>query len=151
MHKKYIVRLSPEERTTLEALISLGRAPARTQTHARILLKADCGPDGPAWPDQVISEALDVSLPTIQRVRQRLVLDGFDAALHRKPQAPRQRKLDGHQEAHLVALACSTPPEGQKRWSLRLLTKRFVALEHGDTIGRETVRQILKKTTSNRG
>ena len=81
MHKKYIVRLISEERTTLETLISLGRAPARTQTHARILLKADCGPDGPAWPDQMISEALDVSLPTIQRVRQRLVLDGFDAAL----------------------------------------------------------------------
>jgi len=151
MHKKYIVRLTSEERTTLETLISLGRAPARTQTHARILLKADCGPDGPAWLDPVISEALDVSLPTIHRVRQRLVLDGFDTALHRKSQAPRQRKLDGHQEAHLVALACSTPPEGQKRWSLRLLTKRFVTLEHVDTIGRETVRQILKKTTSNHG
>jgi len=151
MHKKYIVRLTAEERTALETLVSRGRAPARTHTHARILLHADCGPDGPAWPDQVISEALAVSLPTIQRIRQRLVLDGFEAALHRKPQPPRQRKLDGQQEAHLVALACSTPPEGHKRWSLRLLTKRFVALEHVDTVGRETLRQILKKTTSNRG
>ena len=151
MNKKYIIRLTPEERTTLDTLISSGKAPARTQTHARILLKADCSPQGPAWPDHAISDALDVSLPTIQRVRQALVLNGFEAALHRKPSAPRHRKLDGHQEAHLVALACSTPPEGHKHWSLRLLTKKFVALDHIDSVGRETVRQILKKTTSNRG
>ena len=151
MNKKYIVRLTPEERTTLDTLISAGKAPARTQTHARILLKADCSPEGPAWPDYAIADALDVSLPTIQRVRQVLVLDGFEAALHRKPSAPRQRKLDGHQEAHLIALACSTPPEGQKHWSLRLLTKQFVALDHIESVGRETVRQILKKTSSNRG
>jgi Homeodomain-like domain len=151
MSKKYIVRLTSEERTALEALIAVGTAPARTQTHARILLKADCSPDGPAWPDQVISEALEVSLATVQRVRQMLVLEGFEVALHRKLPPPRPRKLDGHQEAHLIALACSTPPDGHKRWSLRLLTKRFVALEHVDTVGRETVRQILKKTTSNLG
>ncbi len=151
MNKKYIVRLTPEERTTLDTLISSGKAPARTQTHARILLKADCSPEGPAWPDHAIADALDVSLPTIQRVRQALSLDGFEAALHRKPSAPRQRKLDGHQEAHLIALACSTPPEGHKHWSLRLLTKQFVALDHIESVGRETVRQLLKKTNSNRG
>ena len=151
MNKKYIVRLTPEERTTLDTLISSGKAPARTQTHARILLKADCSPEGPAWPDRAISDALDVSLPTIQRVRQALVLDGFEAALHRKPSAPRERKLDGHQEAHLIALACSPPPAGHKHWSLRLLTKQFVALDHSESVGRETVRQMLKKTNSNRG
>ena len=151
MNKKYIVRLTPEERTTLDTLISSGKAPARTQTHARILLKADCSPEGPAWPDHAIADALDVSLPTIQRVRQALSLDGFEASLHRKPSAPRQRKLGGHQEAHLIALACSTPPEGHKHWSLRLLTKQFVALDHIESVGRETVRQLLKKTNSNRG
>ncbi len=151
MNKKYVVRLTLEERTTLETLISTGKAPARTLTHARILLKADCSPAGPAWPDHVISEALEVSLPTVQRVRQTLVLDGFDAALHRKRPPSRQRKLDGGQEAQLIALACSPPPHGHERWSVRLLTKRFVALEHGSSVGRETVRQILKKTNSNRG
>ncbi len=151
MNKKYIVRLTPEERTALETLMSTGKAPARTLTHARILLKADCSGDGPAWPDHVISEALDVSLPTVQRVRQTLVLDGFDAALHRKRPPGWQHKLDGQQEAHLIALACSPPPEGRERWSVRLLTKRFVELEHVESVGRETVRQILKKTNSTPG
>jgi hypothetical protein len=151
MNKKYVVRLTVEERSTLETLISSGKTPARTQTHARILLKADCAPEGPAWPDHAISEALHVSLPTIQRVRQTLVLEGFDAALHRKRPAPRHRKLDGQQEAHLIALACSAPPRGHERWSVRLLTKRFVELAHIDSVGRETVRQLLKKTSSNPG
>jgi transposase len=153
MNKKYIVRLSPNERAQLDAFLAAGKAPARTQTHARILLKADCGPDGPAWPDLAIAEALDVSLPTIQRVRQTLVLQGFDAALHRKPQPARPRKVDGRHEAYLAALACSTPPLGFKRWTLRLLTKHFVALEEVEleSIGRETVRQVLKKTSSNPG
>ena len=151
MQKKDVVRLTEEERRCLESLIATGTTPARTQTHARILLKADCAPDGPGWPDHAISEALEVSLPTVQRVRQTLVLDGFDAALHRKRPPARPRKLDGQQEAHLSALACRTPPDGHQRWSLRLLTERFVALEDGDPVGRETVRQILKKTSSNRG
>jgi hypothetical protein len=145
------VRLAAEEHRAVATLVSRGRVPARTQTHARILLKADCGPDGPAWPDHAIGEALEVSLPTIQRVRQSLVLAGFEAALHRKRPPSRLRKLDGTQEAHLIALACSTPPEGHKRWSLRLLTQRFVELGHVDSVGRETLRQVLKKTTSNRG
>ena len=151
MQKKYVVRLTEEERSCLQSLIAAGTTPARTQTHARILLKADCAPDGPAWPDHAISAALEVSLPTVQRVRQTLVLEGFDAAIHRKLPPARPRKLDGQQEAHLIALTCSTPPDGHERWSLRLLTERFVELEGGETVGRETVRQILKKTRSNRG
>ncbi|MDQ5852811.1 MAG: helix-turn-helix domain-containing protein, partial [Chloroflexota bacterium] len=126
MHKKYVVRLTAEERTCLESLMAAGTSPACTPPHARSLLKADCGPDGPAWPDHASHEALAVSLPTIQRVRQTVVLAGCDAALQRKRPPARPRKLDGAQEAHLIALACSTPPEGHKRWSLRLLTKRFV-------------------------
>lgn len=151
MNKKYIVRLTSEERSALETLISTGKAPARTLTHARILLKADGSADGPSWPDHIISEALDVSLPTVQRVRQTVVLDGFDAALHRKLPPTRPRKLDGQQEAHLIALACSPPPHGHERWSVRLLTKRFVEVGHVESVGRETVRHLLKKTSSNRG
>ena len=151
MNKKYIVRLTTEERTTLETLVATGKSPARTQTHARILLKADCGPEGPSWTDQAIAAALDVSIPTIERVRRTLVLDGFDAALERKPAPPRQRKLDGRQEAHLIALACSAAPEGHKRWTLQLLAKQLVQLEDLDGLAPETVRQILKKTNSNHG
>jgi hypothetical protein len=151
MNKKYIVRLTDSERGVLEGLVNTGKAAARTLTHARILLKADCGPDGPAWTDPMISAALDVSIPTIERVRRTLVLDGFDAALQRKPPPPRQRKLDGRQEAHLIALACSPAPEGHKRWTLRLLADKLVELEELDGLAPETVRQMLKKTTSSRG
>ena len=145
MHKKYVVRLTAEERTCLESLMAAGTSPARTQPHARSLLKADWGPD------HASHEALAVSLPTIQRGRQTLVLAGFDAALQRKRPPARPRKRDGAQAAQLIALACSTPPAGHKRWSLRLLTKRFVELEHSDRVGRERLRQVLNKTTSNRG
>ena len=151
MNKKYIVRLTQTERDILDGLVTTGKRAARTLTHARILLKADCGPDGPAWTDEAISGALDVSIPTIERVRRTLVLDGFDAALDRKPAPPRQRKLDGRQEAHLIALACSAAPEGHKRWTLQLLAKQLVQLEDLDGLAPETVRQILKKTNSNHG
>ncbi len=151
MNKKYIVRLTDSERGVLEGLVNTGKAAARMLTHARILLKADCGPDGPAWTDPMISAALDVSIPTIERVRRTLVLDGFDAALQRKPPPPRPRKLDGRQEAHLIALACSPAPEGHKRWTLRLLADKLVELEELDGLAPETVRQMLKKTTSSRG
>ncbi len=151
MHKKYIVRLTDTERGVLEGLVNTGKGAARTLTHARILLKADCGPDGPAWTDEAISAALDVSIPTIERVRRTLVLDGFDAALQRKPAPPRPRKLDGRQEAQLIALACSTAPAGHKRWTLQLLAKHLVELENLDGLAPETVRQILKKTSSNPG
>ncbi len=151
MNKKYIVRLTQTERDILDGLVTTGKRAARTLTHARILLKADCGPDGPAWTDEAISAALDVSIPTIERVRRTLVLDGFDAALERKPAPPRQRKLDGRQEAHLIALACSAAPEGHKRWTLQLLANQLVHLEDLDGLAPETVRQILKKTNSNHG
>ena len=151
MNKKYSVRLMDTERDLLESIINRGKGAARTLTHARIVLKADCGPDGPAWTDSMISTALDVSIPTIERVRRTLVLDGFDAALQRKPAPPRPRKLDGRQEAQLIALACSTAPVGHKRWTLRLLAQQLVALEDLDGLAPETVRQMLKKTSSNRG
>jgi hypothetical protein len=151
MNKKYIVRLTNTERGILEGLVNTGKGAARTLTHARILLKADCGPDGPAWTDPLISTALDVSIPTIERVRRTLVLDGFDAALQRKPAPPRQRKLDGHHEAQLVALTCSPAPEGHKRWTLRLLADKLVELTDLDGLAPETVRLMLKKTTSNLG
>ncbi len=151
MNKKYIVRLTATERGVLEGLVNVGTGAARTLTHARILLKADCGPDGPAWTDAAISAALDVSIPTIERVRRTLVLDGFDAALQRKPQPPRAHKLDGHHEAQLVALTCSPAPEGHKRWTLRLLATKLVELTNLDGLAPETVRQTLKKTPSNLG
>lgn len=151
LNKKYIVRLTETERDILDGLINTGKGAARALTHARILLKADGGPTGPAWTDEAISEALDVSIPTIERVRRTLVLDGFDAALQRKPAPPRQRKLDGRQEAHLIALACSAAPQGRKHWTLQLLAKHLVELEDLDGLSHETVRQILKKTSSNRG
>jgi transposase len=151
VNKKYIVRLTDGERCMLDQLVTTGKAAARTLAHARILLKADCGPAGPAWPDEMICTALDISRPTVERVRRSLVLDGFEAALHRKPQPSRPRKLDGRQEACLTALACSEAPAGHKRWTLRLLADKLVELEDLDGLAPETVRQILKKTRSSPG
>ncbi len=148
---KHSIRLSDGERRTLRRLLSVGTAPARTLTHARILLKADAAPNGPAWTDAQIREACDVGLATIARVRHAFVTGGLDAALHRKPTTRQYRRvLDGRQEAHLVALSCSTPPLGQARWSLRLLTERFIELD-GTVISDETVRRVLKKTHSSPG
>lgn len=136
----------------MQTLVGQGTAPARLLTHARILLKANQGEAGPGWTDAAIATALDVSLATVARVRQRYVSAGLDAALARKaPDRAYPRKLDGAQEAHLVALACSAPPDGQKRWSLRLLAERLVALEVVDAVAHETVRQVLKQTRSSRG
>src|SRR5688500_15943092 len=126
MKKRYTVVLTQDQCQQLKTLIAAGTAPARTLAHARILLKADQG-----WSDDTIAVAVEVSRPTIQRVRQRFAQEGLWAALERRP-PDRQylRKLDGHQEAHLIALACSSPPEGQGRWTLRLLADRMVALEY---------------------
>jgi hypothetical protein len=145
--KVYRVRLAPEERAYLEDLLSKGKAAARTLTHARILLKADEGEAGPRLGDEAIAEALEVNPSTVERVRIRCVEEGFDAAL--RPRPSRQvhpRKLDGVQEAHLVALACSPAPDGRNRWSLRLLADKLVELEIVEDISYETVRQTLKKT-----
>lgn len=152
MRKKYHVTLTPEQRQMLEALIRSGTAPARTHTHARILLKADCAAGGPAWGDDAIVTACDVSRPTVARVRRAFVPHGLDVALHRKrPDGPPRRKLDGAQEAHLIAVACSAPPEGQERWTLALLADKLVELKVVDSIARETVRTTLKKTNSSPG
>ena len=145
--KVYRVKLMPEERAHLQDMVSKGKAAARTLTHARILLKADEGVDGPRLTDDEIAEALDVNRSTVERVRIRCVEEGFEAALRPRPSRQlRPRKLDGVQEAHLVALACSPSPKGRVRWSLRLLADKLVELEIVDDISHETVRQMLKKT-----
>ena len=149
---KYIVRLTAEERMQLTELISTGRRAASVLTRARMLLKADASEGGPHWSDQEIAEAVETSLSSIHRVRQTFVEEGLAAVLARQQPTGRQyRKLDGAQEARLVALTCSTPPEGRVRWTLQLLADRLVELEVVDTIGRECVRTTLKKTTSSRG
>src|SRR5579864_2317962 len=150
--KLYRVKLTPDERAQLLDLLSKGKAAARTLAHARILLKADEGVAGPRLSDAAIAEALDVNRSTVERVRIRCVEEGFEAAL--RPRPSRQlhpRKLDGIQEAHLVALACSPAPNGRGRWSLRLLADTLVELEVVDDISYETVRQTLKKTNSSHG
>ena len=148
---KYHVTLTEEERTRLEALTHHGRVAARTVRHAWILLQADEGPAGPAWSDTQIRAAFGVGGSTIARVRHAMVEEGLDAALYPQRSAPRlPAKIDGANEAHLVALACSTPPEGRERWTLRLLAEQFVTLE-GETISYETVRRTLQKTCSSRG
>jgi hypothetical protein len=152
MRKQYVVRLSETERATLRTLIGQGAAAARAQTHARILLKANRGEAGPEWTDAAISAALEVDPTTVARVRKLYVTEGLEAALHRKaPDRVYRRKLDGEQEARLVAVACSEPPSGQKRWTLRLLANRLVELEVVETGSYETVRQTFKQTGSSRG
>jgi len=150
--KTFQVQLSLAERTRLQALVSNGSTTAHTYIHARILLKADQGSDGPGWTDAMICSALDVGMSTVARVRQTAVQHGLDAALQRKlPKRIYTRALDGAAEAHLVALTCSTPPEGAGRWTLRLLAERMVELDYVEAVSHETVRQTLKKTNSNPG
>ncbi len=146
--KKYIVRLSAEERDQLKKLVSSGRGSARTFTRAHILLKADQSSKGPAWSDEKISEAFGVTVLTVQRIRKQLVEEGFEAVLSRRDYHLKipSRKMDGDLEAHLVALVCSQAPEGRSRWTLRLLADSFVELGFVDRISRETVRRTLKKT-----
>jgi transposase len=152
MKKLYTVSLTDAQRSTLRSLISSGEAAARTLTRARILLKADTNHEGGGWSDPEICQALEVSRPTVERVRQRCAREGLKAALYPQPRltAP-ERRLDGEQEAQVIALACSTPPQGRQRWTLRLLAAGLVQREIVDTISHETVRQTLKKTRSNHG
>ena len=147
MNKKHRVTLTPAERKELGDLLARGKADVRRLKHAQILLKADQAEGGPAWPDTHIAEALDAGITTVERVRQRFVEEGFAAALspYRGGKRIYQRKLDGTQEAHLVALACSAPPEGRRRWTLRLLAQRMVELAYVDHLSYETLRQTLKK------
>ena len=147
--KRYKVTLEPEERQQLQDLIAAGKAAARKLAHARILLKADAAEGGPAWPDGRIADALEVSTDTVERVRQRFVELGLDAALDRKQRErpPREVKLDGRAKARLIALACSPPPEGRAVWTMQLLADKLVELEVVDSISDETVRLALKKTS----
>jgi transposase len=147
---KYVVRLSEAERAQLAELIARGRVSASVRQRGLILLKADV--EGPAWTDEQIAEVAQVGLSTVHRVRQRCVDEGLEAALQRKPSPQRQyRKLDGVQEAKLVALACSDPPAGRVCWTMQLLADKLVELDIVDSIGREAVRVTLKKTCSNPG
>ena len=150
--KVYRVKLTSEERAQLHEQLSTGTAAARTLTHARILLKADEGVAGPRLTDDEIAEAVEVNRSTVERVRVRCVEEGFASALRPRPSHQLHPcKLDGIQEAHLVALACSPAPKGRARWSLRLLADKLVELEIVDDVSHETVRQTLKKTNSSRG
>jgi len=145
--EKEPVSLSGDDCGRLEGLIAHGHAPALHLTHARVLLKADEREDAPAWSDTKIAEALEISRSTVFRVHTRFMEEGLEAALlHRTPRRTKPAKLDVSQEAHLIALACSEPPRGSKRWSLRLLAERFVSLECAEEpISRELVRSTLKK------
>ena len=149
---KYVVRLSAEERRTLEAVIHKGTHPASLTLKARILLKADLSEAGDGWSDARIAEALDTSPTTIHRTRQRLVEEGFDAVLRRKPRERPSipRIFDGEKEAKLIALACSTPPAGHAKWSLRLLEEKVVELEIVARASDSTIGRTLKKTSSGR-
>jgi transposase len=147
---KYVVRLTADGRRELERMARCGKHPARTLVHARILLKADIA--GPGWDDVAVAEALDCGTRTVARVRQKFTEGGLDRALHRKKPTGRQyRKLDGDQEARLVAIACSAPPVGKARWTLQMLADKLVELEVVDALSDETVRRTLKKTRSSRG
>ncbi len=149
---KYTVMLTETERAHLRTLIGCGTVPARTLTHARILLKANQGEGGPCWTDVAIAGALEVHPATVGRVRRAAVEHGLETALDRKaPTRVYVRTLDGAAEAQLVATACSDPPAGRERWTLRLLADELVRLEVVETISHETVRQTLKQTSSNRG
>jgi transposase len=152
MAKKYLVTLTPEERHWLAGMVSAGKRSALTITRARILLKADQADGGPAWEEAEIAQALDCGLRTVERVRQRFVERGLEQALGRKPQdrPSRERKFDGAAEARLIALACSAPPAGRARWTLKLLADRLVELEVFDSVSDEAVRRVLKKTSCSR-
>jgi hypothetical protein len=150
--KRYKVTLTDAERQDLLALVSTGTAAAYKLTRARILLQADQSPPGPAWSDEHICQALHVGRMTVERTRQTFVAVGLETALKRKQRAtPGHQKFDGEKEAHLLAVACSNPPEGQKRWTLHLLADRMIELQHFASISHETIRQHLKKVNLSRG
>jgi len=145
--KKYIVALTPEEKEHLGGLINKGKIAAYKITHARILLKADINNDKGGWRDQDISEALDISISTVERVRQKFVEEGIEASLNRRVSSNgKQPLIDGEKEAYLIALACSDPPEGRAVWTLRLLAEQMIELGYVEKVSYETVRQTLKKT-----
>lgn len=151
MVKKYIVRLSDDERKELTQMVYKGKVAAYKRLHAQVLLKADISGKGPGWKDQEIATSFDITVRSIERIRKRLVEYGLNAAISRAKGGGSKRKLDGSAEAHLIALACSDPPEGRCQWTLKLLADKMVELKYTDTISYETVRRVLKKTKSNHG
>ena len=144
--KQYLVNLTQDEREHLLGISRRGKSSARKVKRSLILCKADEGAT-----DRQVAEALMVGPSTVSRVRRRFVEGGLERALNDRPRPGQRRKLDGKQEAHLVAVACSSAPEGHTRWTLRLLADRVVKLEFTESISPETVRQVLKKTNSNPG
>lgn len=151
-NRKYVVRLSQEEREQLQSMVRTGKVAAAKRLRAQALLKADAGPADSGRTDRAVSEALEVSMTLVHDVRQAYVEQGLAAALERKPASrPRPRKLDGSQEARLIALACGPAPEGRTRWTLRLLADRLVELEIVDSIGKDAVHGVLKKTNLSLG
>ena len=143
---KYKVELTESERSDLIEVAHRGKSLARTVKRALALLKADQG-----LSDREVAEAVSLSASTVGRVRTRFVTEGLDAAINDRPRPGRRRKLDGRQEAHLVAITCSDAPEGHTNWTLQLLADKVVAMEFAESISLETIRQILKKTNSNHG
>ena len=144
--KQYIVELTSEERSQLHQIVTRGNTTGYRIKYAHILLKADQGKNGPGWSDPKIAEAFDCNLSTVYRLRKRLVEKGFDTVLRNGNTGKRkQRKLDGKAEAHLIALACSEPPQGRRRWTVRLLADELVALGIVDSCGKTTVHETLKK------
>jgi transposase len=150
MNKKYIVRLTDDERQALLQLTKTGKAAAYKIKHAHILLQVDA--NGPNWSDEHVANTFRCHGNTVRNTRQRFVEQGLEAALQRKKQVTpsRQRRLDGAKEAHLIALRCSPPPAGQAKWTLQLLADKLVELDIVEAISYETVRQTLKKTPSSR-
>jgi Homeodomain-like domain len=150
--KKFIVELDGQERARLNALISKGKAPAKSILKARILLKADSAEGGPGWPDAQIVEALDTNPTMVSRVREKLVTEGLDAVLTRKKREtpPTPAIFDGEAQAKLTALACSQPPPGHARWTIRLLAEHVVERKIVPAVHFNTVGRALKKTNSNR-
>ena len=146
---QYSIRLTAQQRQSVERHVKAGTAPARSIAHAQVLLKADEGQQGPKWSDRQIEHAFGVSYRTILRIRKRFVQEGLEAALHRRkhPKRPDKRKLDGEQEARLVALLCYEHASPQEQWTYRLLANRLIELEIVESVSHETVRQVVKKTS----
>jgi len=151
MRKQHHIRLSPEQRAEAEAVVRRGSATALTARHARILLEADERPQRPARTDAQVAERCGVSARTVARVRERCAVDGFAVALQGRPHPGSRPKLTFAEEAHLIALACAPPPDGQARWSVRLLANQVVLLEGMPPVSRELVRRTLKKTAFSPG
>ena len=143
--KKYVVKLTSQERKQLEGLIKKGKVPGYKIRHAQMLLKADQGKQGPGWHDRQIAEAFGAHLTTVERLRKRFVEEGLQVALERHKRQNYTRKLDGDAEAQLIAIACSEPPEGCNEWTLRLLADRLVELSVVDSISHMTVKRTLEK------